>query len=179
MKVPAPDLNVFIRCGYARINCSRDQRSELKISLKNHNLELFLTAKLRVWNMLSKSSDRLCSTIDKQPSRIATRWNRTSDSATASTLLLNRRALHRAEGAEHTAVTGVRPEKRPAVAALVEELAGVCRHGLGFRASASRAGNQRFKHDGVHGRRHFCKVDGYPAFVVAAVRSSDFALSAS
>lgn len=65
------------------------------------------------------------------------------------------------------------------MAALVEELAGIRRHGLGFREPASRAGNHRFEHDGVHGRRHFCTVDGYPAFVVAAVRSADFALSAS
>jgi len=61
-------------------------------------------------------------------------------SAAASALFLNRRALHRAEGAEHATVARIRAQQRLAVAALVEVLAGIRGHRLLRREIAVRAG---------------------------------------
>lgn len=64
---------------------------------------------------------------------------------------LNRRTRHRTVGAKHAAVTRPRPEYDMATLALVEPLAHVRRHRLGFRVTACRTGERRFEHDPAHG----------------------------
>jgi hypothetical protein len=54
-------------------------------------------------------------------------------------LHLNRRALHGTKGAEYAAVTRIGAQQSLAVTALVEELAGVSRHGLLFGEATMRA----------------------------------------
>src|SRR3954470_15061400 len=68
------------------------------------------------------------------------------ESYAASALLLNRRTLHRTEGAEHAAVPCVRTQQRLAVAALVEELAGVDGHRLLRGEAAVRTGQHGIAH---------------------------------
>ena len=64
--------------------------------------------------------------------------------------LLRRRAWARTVGAEHAAISRLRPQQLAASPALVEELARVGRHRLGCRSAAYRTGNRRFERD-----RHF------------------------
>ena len=63
----------------------------------------------------------------------------------AGTLGLHRRAWRRSVGAEHTAITLLRPQLRAAARAQVKELTSVRRHSLGFRCPAMRTSNERFK----------------------------------
>ncbi len=98
---------------------------------------------------LSRSSAPRC----KQPAR-----RRAVDDAGESwalpatpALRLNRRAFHRAEGTEHAAVAGVGAQQRLAVAALVEELAGVGRHGFLLGISTAWARQHGLQDNGTHG----------------------------
>ena len=70
-------------------------------------------------------------------------------SSATPALFLNRRALHRAERAEHAAVTRLGAQQNLAGAALVEEQAGVRGHRLLRGEAAVRACEQRFEDD-VH-----------------------------
>ena len=63
----------------------------------------------------------------------------------ARTLCLNWRTGYRAVGAEYAAVTLLRSQHRAAAGALVENLAGVGRHGFHLSGGAMRAGNNRLK----------------------------------
>lgn len=65
--------------------------------------------------------------------------------ARALAILLDRGAWHRAVGAEHAAVASERLKPRSAALAVVEELAGVGRHGLGSLVLALGTGQRRFK----------------------------------
>ena len=73
-----------------------------------------------------------------------------SDAATS--LRLNRRALHRAVRTEYAAVTRLRPKQGLASAALVEKLACVRRHGFLAGSSAVRTDQHGLQNDG--GRSH-------------------------
>jgi len=70
--------------------------------------------------------------------------------AAAIPMLLNRRALHRTEGAEDAAVTRLGAQHRSAVAAFVEKLAGIRGHGFLLGEAAIRAGQDGFEDDGTH-----------------------------
>lgn len=59
--------------------------------------------------------------------------------AAAGTVLLDRRARHRAEGAKHTAIACFRMQERVAGGALIEELARRGGHGFGCLVPACRA----------------------------------------
>ncbi len=63
----------------------------------------------------------------------------------ARPLLLNRRAFHRTEGAEHAAIPRMGAEQHLAAGAFVEELTGVLRHGFLFGRAAMRAGQHGFE----------------------------------
>lgn len=73
----------------------------------------------------------------------------------APAALLNRRTLDRPERAEHAAITGIRTQERLAVAALVEELAGLRRHRLHFLETAFRASDHGFEDNGAQGTPPF------------------------
>jgi hypothetical protein len=60
--------------------------------------------------------------------------------AAASSLFLNRGTLDRAERTKHAAVAAIGAQHRFAIAALIEKLAGVRRHGFLLRKFAVRAG---------------------------------------
>src|SRR5262249_13985963 len=62
---------------------------------------------------------------------------------------LDRRARHRTVGAEHATIARLRPQPCAATGALVKELAGISRHGLGFCGSAIRTGDNGFKDHGI------------------------------
>ena len=68
----------------------------------------------------------------------------------ASTLLLDGRTLHRAERTENAAVARIGTQQDLTIAALVEKLASVRRHGFLFSGSAMRAGEDRFENNGIH-----------------------------
>ena len=68
----------------------------------------------------------------------------------ASTLLLDGRTLHRAERTENAAVARIGTQQAFAIAALVEKLASVRRHGFLFGGSAMRTGQDGFKNNEVH-----------------------------
>src|SRR5713226_7390737 len=59
----------------------------------------------------------------------------------AGARLLHRRTWHRAVGTEHAAVSRFRLEAGAASLALIEELAGIGRHGFHARGPATRAGD--------------------------------------
>ena len=63
----------------------------------------------------------------------------------ARPLRLDRRTRHRPVGAEHAAVARLRPQRRAALRARIENPAGIRRHRLRFRRCAVRAGDDRFK----------------------------------
>ena len=65
----------------------------------------------------------------------------------ASTLLLDGRTLHRAERTENAAVARIGTQQAFAIAALVEKLASVRRHGFLFGGSAMRTGQDGFKNN--------------------------------
>ena len=88
---------------------------------------------------------------------------------TAPFLLLNRWALHRTVGTEHTAVTRLRPQYRTAVATLVVELASVRRHDFFPCEATVRASNDRFKLNFAHGRWTFSSTRLLPVRRTAAV----------
>ena len=71
-------------------------------------------------------------------------------SATAVLPALNRWARHRAVGAEHAAVARLRSQHRPAMLALIEELACIGRHDLPLAVTAVRAGEYRFSDKSGH-----------------------------
>ena len=73
-------------------------------------------------------------------------------------LHLHRRALDRSVGAEHAAVSRLRPQQRLALFALVEELTGIGRHGFMRGMAAVRAGQHRL-HCGCAGC-HLRSVEG-------------------
>lgn len=85
----------------------------------------------------------------------SSRQCRSRRSAAASALLLHWWALHGAEGAEHTTVARLRAQQRLAVAALVEELAGIRGHGHLRCEAAVRAGQYGVQHNGVHVRSNY------------------------
>ena len=58
---------------------------------------------------------------------------------------LDRRTRNRTVGAEHAAVARLRPQRRTALRACIEDAAGVRRHCLRFCRCAMRTGNERFK----------------------------------
>src|SRR5262245_45647924 len=64
------------------------------------------------------------------------------------TLGLDWRARNRAVGTEHATVARLRPQRRPAADAAIENPAGISRHGLRFRGGAMRTGDDRFKDHG-------------------------------
>jgi hypothetical protein len=66
----------------------------------------------------------------------------------ASTHCLDRRARHRAIGAEHATISLLRTQCRAAAGTFVKELAGIGRHGFRFGGSATRAGDNGFKDHG-------------------------------
>ena len=68
----------------------------------------------------------------------------------ASTLLLDGRTLHRAERTENAAVARIGTQQDLTIAALVEKLASVRRHGFLFGGAAMRAGEDRFENNGIH-----------------------------
>ncbi len=77
-----------------------------------------------------------------------------SATARALAVLLHRRARDRAIRAEHAAVASERLKPGPAALAVVEELAGVGRHGLGGLVLAGRTGQSRLKlHWAIIGER--------------------------
>jgi hypothetical protein len=104
-------------------------------------------------------------------------WGNIRADATASALLLDRRALHRAKRAEHTAVTGIWAQQSPAIATFVEKLTGICGHGFLLGETAMRAGQHGLEDDGIHGCLICAKWGGLPVFVVALVSASGSALS--
>ena len=63
----------------------------------------------------------------------------------AGTLGLHRRAWHRTVGAEHTAITLLRPQLRAAARAHVKELTSVRRHSLAYGCPAMRTSNRDSK----------------------------------
>jgi len=65
-------------------------------------------------------------------------------------MLLNWRATYRAVGAEDAAVAGLGTQHRSAVAAFIEELAGIRGHGFLLGETAIRAGQHGLEDDGVH-----------------------------
>ncbi len=71
----------------------------------------------------------------------------------AARLLLHRRARHVAVRAEHAAVTRFRPKQIAATCAVIKELAGIGRHGLGDLMTAMRTGQRalqnRLNHHGL------------------------------
>ena len=64
---------------------------------------------------------------------------------TAFAIFLDRRARHGAVGAEYATIASKGLKTLTAPFAVVEELAGVCRHGLDRRVIADRTGNGRFQ----------------------------------
>lgn len=62
---------------------------------------------------------------------------------------LHWRTRHRTVGAEDAAVTRFRFQQHSAPAAVIEELAGVCRHPLGRLVPATRTGNDRVIDHGI------------------------------
>src|SRR5262249_32706114 len=77
----------------------------------------------------------------------------------ATLLLLNRWAGNRPIGTEHAAISGLRTQQTAAAAALIEELASVCWHDLGFCRAAVRTGNCRFENHRCHSREHETEND--------------------
>ena len=75
--------------------------------------------------------------------------------AAASALFLKWRTLHSAERAEDAAIAAIRPQQRLAVAALVQELAGIRGHRLLRGETAVRAGQHGIEYDGVHSAADF------------------------
>jgi len=67
---------------------------------------------------------------------------------------LDRRTGARSVGAEHAAVSGLRPQQRVTGCALVKVLAGVGRHGLELSDATRRAGHDRFEHQRRFRHRH-------------------------
>ena len=76
-----------------------------------------------------------------------------SSLVTAAALLLNRRAGHGAVGTEYTAVARFWAKQGFAADALVEELAGIRRHGFLLLPAALRAGDDRLQKDFAHALR--------------------------
>jgi hypothetical protein len=66
---------------------------------------------------------------------------------------LHRRACHRPERTEHTAIPRLRPQHHPAVLALIEPLAGVGRHRLRRLEPSGGASECRFKKNGCFTHR--------------------------
>jgi hypothetical protein len=64
--------------------------------------------------------------------------------------LLDGRTLNRAKRTENTAIAEIGPQQGLAIAALVEKLAGVRRHGFLFSGAAMRTGQDRFENNGIH-----------------------------
>src|SRR5882757_5377131 len=96
---------------------------------------------------------------------------------TATALLLDGRASHRAIGAEDAAVARLRLKQCLAVRALVEILTRVRRHDFFPRLSAARAGEYGLQDYGAHG--FAMSFEGNPASVVAWVKRAVLALSGS
>src|SRR5574337_376516 len=74
-----------------------------------------------------------------------------SSTCTAPTLLLDRRAWHRAKRTEHTTISRLRAQQRMTGRALVIELAGIRWHGFLLGMTAARAGQHGFEIDHTHG----------------------------
>lgn len=99
-----------------------------------------------------------------QWSAIATRWPGAARTVLAvlapgpativGPALLDRRTGHRPVGAEDAAVARLGLEHHPAACALVEVLAGVCRHGFGLGGAARRTGQDRLEKDRHSGNTH-------------------------
>jgi hypothetical protein len=91
----------------------------------------------------------------------------TSDAGLLATsaCLLDGRARYGPIGAEDATVARFRLQQDAAVAAVVEELAGVRRHSLGRLVTAIRTGNERVLDHGT-------TLDGNPACVVADANAS-------
>ncbi len=70
-------------------------------------------------------------------------------------LLLDGWTLHRAERTEDAAVARIGSQQGVTIAALVEKLASVRRHGFLFSGSAVRTAEDGFKNNGIHKRRVF------------------------
>jgi hypothetical protein len=68
----------------------------------------------------------------------------------AITLLLNGRTLDRTKRTEYAAVTWIGAQQGLAVAALIEKLAGVRRHGLLLGKAAVRTSQHGFKDNSAH-----------------------------
>jgi hypothetical protein len=75
---------------------------------------------------------------------------RASTLPAALALLLYRWALHRAKGTEHAAIAHIGTQQRLAALALVVELAGIGGHSFPLGETTMRAGQHRFKNDGIH-----------------------------
>src|SRR6266705_4040535 len=93
----------------------------------------------------------------------------------ARALRLHRRALDRAERAEDAAVAGSGLEQRPALGALVVELAGVGGHRFRLGVAAPWTSQNGLERSLAHG----FGLDGKPAFAVAFVSASTLALASS
>ena len=96
---------------------------------------------------------------------------------TATALLLNGRASHRAIRAKYAAVARLGFEQCPAVRALVEILARVRWHDFFALLPAPRADEHGLQDNGAHG--FAMSFDGNPACVVAWVRLAVLAFSGS
>ncbi len=72
----------------------------------------------------------------------------------ASMLLLDGWTLHRAERTEDAAVARIGTQQGLTIAAFVEKLASVRRHGFLFSGSAVRTAEDGFKNNGIHKCRH-------------------------
>jgi hypothetical protein len=72
-------------------------------------------------------------------------WATDTDELAASLVLLHRRTRNRTIGAKHAAIARKRLQSLAAAFAVIEELAGVRRHGLDRLMAASRAGKRCFQ----------------------------------
>lgn len=92
--------------------------------------------------------------------------------------LLNGRTRDGAERAEYAAVAPVGSQDSLAPLAIIEELTGIGRHGLGFLMPALGTGQTG---PGLHQRSALsaCVLAGYPALVDAAAMADAFVRSGS
>ena len=109
--------------------------------------------------LLRRLRHRLAAGRDLHPGGLAARRpgegvasGRTLDRSAAAALLLHGRAGYRAERTEHATVAAVGPQQRLAVAALVEEQAGVRGHRFLRSKATVRAGQHGIEYDGIHFR---------------------------
>jgi hypothetical protein len=71
------------------------------------------------------------------------RWSAAAPGASARAGLLNRRTRHVPIRTEYAAIACLRLQQHPAPFAVIEELAGICRHCLRLSMAAGRAGDRR------------------------------------